>query len=175
MAAFAVTAAVAVPRAWGACDLRLRVSGEPGAFWHGGRDTWGQLYRMGTRCPHYSIGPNGKDEEGEGDDVALLDFAEPRLRLYRESDELAGLAALGVGVLLVLLAESRQLRARGRLLLPLLGAAAAVAVGYAAGRALTIVEPGALQGYALPSVLGTAALGGGIWGLALALPRGEPN
>jgi hypothetical protein len=136
--ALLVVAALALPPLCLALDPRLRASLRYQA--DAPDDPWGRPWVVdvdGVR----SAGPDGVDERGRGDDVALLPPGDPRLRLAAAGGE----AAFGLAVVLAILWE--------------LGRAAA---GWArAPRGGVALELGRAAVLALPlaAVLGAVALG----------------
>lgn len=169
------------PAVWAAWDVPLVIAlaarDETGDLRPDARDAWGRPLSTRTVRPRtpggivhlwrYSVGPDGVDDLGEGDDVPLLAWSDPRLRLYREAEPLAALAGFGLGAWLLLLLQRRPLRGLGRAALPVLGALATGALAFPALRALELLEPTALPPWPLAAQLLTALLGGAIVGLAL--------
>lgn len=177
---FATLAAnVLVPGEWASRDPQIALS--MFRFWNAafnppipmGGDPWGRAlccqYTAGQGYSFYSSGPNGIDEHGLGDDLALLPAGHPRLALHRASGDIASFATLGLGIAVVLLVWRRALALMGRATIPFLAACSAASLAHAATWLLELVAPEALPPYQSPALVATAALGGAIVSLALTL------
>ena len=150
----ALALAGALPGIWRALDHQLQVDLAFYGVVDDAVDPWGHPWILRPDAPPYSVGPDGVDAQGGGDDVAVGPPAELdnwRLALY---DALPGVLCLLAVVLVCGWETTRQVRRQ--LLAP--RGPVGVEVGRAAAWALPLSAVLAGSAWALERVEGAAAL-----------------